>query len=252
MFATDEYVVCGGDDKHIYVWKTDGTYVLHGARVCLMSGFTPSLTTRWSPGRLVAKVTHVDITARIKSMQVVYAQGEDKLPWVVVATSNGTVQVWDLATFTLDPLAPEEANAATAPVASTTLMSKPRVTCLSACLATEPEADASSGKAAASNTKPKASRKKSKPIASATGSAPHVVVEMDGGDDEEEQEEEEKPAEKPAEAVASTHQKKRKAPQSKPQQPKKAKAQGGKQEQSKKPQQQQKQKKKGKKGGKKA
>jgi hypothetical protein len=27
VFATDEYVVCGGDDKHIYIWKTNGTYV---------------------------------------------------------------------------------------------------------------------------------------------------------------------------------------------------------------------------------
>jgi hypothetical protein len=33
VFAADEYVVCGGDDKYIYVWKTDGTYVLHGARL---------------------------------------------------------------------------------------------------------------------------------------------------------------------------------------------------------------------------
>lgn len=24
VFATDDYVVCGGDDKYIYVWKATG------------------------------------------------------------------------------------------------------------------------------------------------------------------------------------------------------------------------------------
>lgn len=32
-FATDDYVVCAGDDKYIYVWQATGTYVFIACRL---------------------------------------------------------------------------------------------------------------------------------------------------------------------------------------------------------------------------
>lgn len=132
---------------------------------------------------LVAKVTHPDITARIRCMQVLYVNGEDKLPWIVIATSNGTVQVWNLAAFKFDALAPEEANVGVAPVTSTTLLSKPRLTCLSACIANEgvtvpAEKKAKKVKKAASAAAAGA-KSASKATAAAAAAAPRVVVELD-------------------------------------------------------------------------
>lgn len=152
VFATDDYVVCAGDDKHIYIWQ--------------------------ATGNLVAKVTHEDLTARIRCMQVLYVNGEDALPWIVLATSNGTVQIWDLATFKFDALAPEEANAEVVPVTSTTLMSQPRLTCLTACLSDEgvemPDAPKKEKKAKkASGVKAAVASK------AAAAAAPRVVVELD-------------------------------------------------------------------------
>uniref|UniRef100_K3X853 Anaphase-promoting complex subunit 4 WD40 domain-containing protein n=1 Tax=Globisporangium ultimum (strain ATCC 200006 / CBS 805.95 / DAOM BR144) TaxID=431595 RepID=K3X853_GLOUD len=150
VFATDDYVVCGGDDKYIYVWKTSGS--------------------------LVAKVTHPEITARIRCMQVLYVNGEDQLPWIVIATSNGAVQIWDLATLKFDALAPEESNKSVVPVASTLLLSKPRLTCLTACLADEdiampaPKKEKKIAKKAA--TKPATTKAE-------MAAAPRVVVELD-------------------------------------------------------------------------
>ncbi|KAG6579959.1 putative p21-activated protein kinase-interacting protein [Phytophthora cinnamomi] len=160
-FATDEYIVCGGDDKHIYIWKTDGT--------------------------LVAKVTHKDIDARIRCIQVVYPHGEDKLPWVVLATSDGAFQIWDFASFTLDAASPEGANKSVEPMASTVLLTKPRVTCLSVCVTSE---KTSKSEPAAEKSKKTKKAKKvvdKKPTAPAAG-VPHVVVELDDGKTEGEDE----------------------------------------------------------------
>lgn len=154
VFATDDYVVCAGDDKHIYIWQ--------------------------ATGNLVAKVTHADLTARIRCMQVLYVNGEDALPWIVLATSNGTVQIWDLASFKFDPLAPEEANAEVVPVTSTALLSKPRLTCLTACLSDEGVEMPDAQKKVKKAKKPAAAGVKAV-VASkaAAAAAPRVVVELD-------------------------------------------------------------------------
>ncbi|TMW58532.1 hypothetical protein Poli38472_010091 [Pythium oligandrum] len=153
VFATDEYVVCGGEDKCIYVWKATGS--------------------------LVAKVTHADIISRIRCMEVVYARGAEELPWIVVASSSGAVQVWDLADFTFDDESPEEANKDVTPLVSTTLLSKPRVTCLSACVASSDDKDAS-GKAKTKKTVKKVKKVEVTKISAAeSAAAPRVVVEIE-------------------------------------------------------------------------
>ncbi|KAL3660232.1 hypothetical protein V7S43_014763 [Phytophthora oleae] len=155
VFATDEYVVSGGDDKYIYIWKTNGM--------------------------LVGKVTHKDINARIRCLQVVYPHGDDKLPWIVLATSDGAFQIWDFASFKLNKSTPEESNKAVEPMASTVLLTKPRVTCLSVCIASEPIA---SGSSKSESTTPKVQKtkktKKDKQPAAPAAGVPHVVVELDG------------------------------------------------------------------------
>ncbi|KAG6977061.1 hypothetical protein JG688_00000765 [Phytophthora aleatoria] len=158
-FATDEYIVCGGDDKHINIWKTNGA--------------------------LVAKVTHKDIDARIRCLQVVYPHGEDKLPWIVLATSDGAFQIWDFASFTLDESSPEESNKSVGPIASTVLLTKPRVTCLSVCVANEKSTEGAT-KSEDATSKVKKSKKNKKmtartPAAPAAG-VPHVVVELGDGE----------------------------------------------------------------------
>lgn len=152
VFATDEYVVCGGEDKTLYVWKASGT--------------------------LVAKVQHKDLTSRIRCMQVVYVNGQDELPWIIIASSNGTVQVWDVSSFVMDADAPEESNSSVTPLVSHVLLSKPRVTCLSACLLTSEESDS---KVEETLKKPKIKKVKktlgeSKP--STASVAPRVIIEM--------------------------------------------------------------------------
>lgn len=152
VFATDDYIVCGGDDKHIYIWH--------------------------ATGRLVVKFTHPDITSRIRCMQVVYAQGEDQMPYIILATSDGTVQIWDLAAFALGDDAAADANADVEPVSSTTLISKPRITCLTACLSSSVEGEE---EAKTQQDKPvKKAKKKSaaKPSDAVNAAAPRVVVEL--------------------------------------------------------------------------
>lgn len=140
---------------------------------------TAVVTDQLSRRRLVAKVTHKDLTARIRSMQVVYANGEDVLPWIVLATSTGTVQVWDLASFHLDSLAPEESNASTEPVATTTIISKPRITCLTACIASETVAPTGSADDQQAKQQVRKKGKSKKSSGSSSASAPRVVVELD-------------------------------------------------------------------------
>lgn len=151
VFATDDYVVCGGDDKHIYIWHTTG--------------------------RLVVKFTHPDITSRIRCMQVVYAQGEDQMPWIVLATSDGTVQIWDLAAFALGDDAAVDANADVEPVSSTTLISKPRITCLTACLSSSVE-DKDEAKTQDKPVKKVKKKSGAKPSVAASATAPRVIVEL--------------------------------------------------------------------------
>ncbi|KAG7388880.1 p21-activated protein kinase-interacting protein 1-like protein [Phytophthora pseudosyringae] len=155
-FATDKYIVCGGDDKHIYIWKTNGT--------------------------LVAKATHKDIDARIRCLQVVYPHGDDKLPWIVLATSDGAFQIWDFASFTLDESSPEESNKSVEPMASTVLLTKPRVTCLSVCVASDKIAAGASTSEAGTQKVKKAKKTTEKKSAAPPAGVPHVVVELD--DDE--------------------------------------------------------------------
>ena len=131
--------------------------------------------------RLVGKVTHKDIDARIRCLQVVYPHGEDKLPWVVLATSEGTLQIWNFASFALDESSPEESNKSVEPLASTTLLTKPRATCLSAVVASEKSGDQEAEHEAAFTTSKRVKRTKNaldkKPPAPAAG-VPHVVVEI--------------------------------------------------------------------------
>ncbi|RLN97327.1 hypothetical protein BBJ28_00003422 [Nothophytophthora sp. Chile5] len=129
--------------------------------------------------RLVGKVGHKDITSRIRCMQIVYPHGEDELPWIVLATSDGAFQVWDFASFTLDEAAPEEANKSVEPMASTVLLTKPRVTCLSACVASDKLQAADDKKGTASLKTKKSKKAAGKKAASSVG-APHVVIELDG------------------------------------------------------------------------
>ncbi|EEY60549.1 p21-activated protein kinase-interacting protein, putative [Phytophthora infestans T30-4] len=172
-FATDEYVVCGGDDKQIFIWKTNGTYVLR----------------RLKP--LVGKVTHKDIDARIRCLQVVYPHGEDKLPWIVLATSDGAFQIWDFASFTLDESSPEEANKLVEPIASTVLLTKPRVTCLSVCAANEKaakEATVSEDTTTKIKKTMKSKKVTEKKLSAPAAGIPHVVVELDAGESKAEDE----------------------------------------------------------------
>jgi protein MAK11 len=128
-------------------------------------------------GRLVAKIAHEAITTRIRHIEVVYPHGDDKLPWVVVATSNGVVQVYDLADVKLDPLAPEEANEGVTPVASTMILSKPRLTSLSVCVV--PADGMVEEKPVKKAKKVKKTDASTKPVsAAAAAAAPRVVVEM--------------------------------------------------------------------------
>lgn len=140
---------------------------------------------------LVGKVTHKDIDARIRCIQVVYPHGEDKLPWIVLATSDGAFQIWDFASFTLDASSPEEANKSVQPMASTVLLTKPRVTCLSVCVASETVGSSGSKSEPAARKGKKTKKAKQavdkKPAAPAAG-VPHVVVELDDGKTEGEDE----------------------------------------------------------------
>lgn len=128
-------------------------------------------------------MTHKDIDARIRCLQVVYPHGEDKLPWIVLATSDGVFQIWDFASFTLDASSPEESNKAVEPMASTALLTKPRVTCLSVVVASEKiAAGAAKSEAAIQKVKKTKKAKKAtdkKPAAPSAG-VPRVVVEIDG------------------------------------------------------------------------
>ncbi|KAI9913623.1 hypothetical protein PsorP6_005868 [Peronosclerospora sorghi] len=155
-FATNDFIVCGGDDKVIYIWKINGT--------------------------LVGKITSSDIDARIRCLEVVYPHGEDKLPWIVLATSNGTFQIWDFASFVLDESSPEESNKPVEPIASIGLLTKPRVTCLSAAIGSNSTCADDEDEILNQNIKKPRKVKKATGTARAAG-VPHVVVEMDGESD---------------------------------------------------------------------
>ncbi|RLN50256.1 hypothetical protein BBJ28_00003755 [Nothophytophthora sp. Chile5] len=120
-----------------------------------------------------------DVSVFNINAEVVYPHGEDELPWIVLATSDGAFQVWDFASFTLDDAAPEEANTAVEPMASTVLLTKPRVTCLSACVASD-KLEAADDKKDAAILKSKKSKKVAGKKAASSVGAPRVVVELDG------------------------------------------------------------------------
>ncbi|OQR94892.1 p21-activated protein kinase-interacting protein [Achlya hypogyna] len=106
-FVTNDLVVCGLDD---------GSFFLH--RVS---------------GGIVAEVRHASLDARIRCMQIVAKPDETALPFIVLATSKGIVQVWDLADFALEGDDLVAANADVQPVASTKMYGSALVTALSAC-----------------------------------------------------------------------------------------------------------------------
>ncbi|ETV89641.1 hypothetical protein, variant 2 [Aphanomyces astaci] len=105
-FATNDLVVLGTDDGVLYLYRAQG--------------------------QLLAKISHPDITARIRSLQVVAKVDASELPYVVLVSTNGVVQVYDLAQFSLSDSA-LEANNAVEPVASARVFGTALVTCLSAC-----------------------------------------------------------------------------------------------------------------------
>ncbi|TDH70474.1 hypothetical protein CCR75_000353 [Bremia lactucae] len=153
VFATDKYVVCGGDDKQITIWTINGI--------------------------LMAKVSHEDIDARIRCLQVVYPHGKDELPWIVLATSSGAFQIWDFASITLDESLPEESNKSVKPIASTILLTKPRVTCLSACVASEQHVEeGDKGDTALVESKKAKKKILQKTPVPPSFNTPHVIVEL--------------------------------------------------------------------------
>ncbi|KAF1793708.1 WD40 repeat, conserved site [Phytophthora cactorum] len=87
--------------------------------------------------------------------------------------------------FTLDESSPEESNKSVGPIASTVLLTKPRVTCLSVCVANEKSTEGAT-KSEDATSKVKKSKKNKKmtartPAAPAAG-VPHVVVELGDGE----------------------------------------------------------------------
>ncbi|KDO20223.1 hypothetical protein SPRG_14469 [Saprolegnia parasitica CBS 223.65] len=106
-FATSDLVVCGLDDGSFYIHRASGG--------------------------VVAEVKHASLDARIRCMQIVAKPDESALPFIVLATSKGVVQVWDLADFTLNGDDTVAANADVQPVVSTKMYGSALVTALSAC-----------------------------------------------------------------------------------------------------------------------
>ncbi|RHY22759.1 hypothetical protein DYB25_006367 [Aphanomyces astaci] len=125
--------------------------------------------------RLLAKISHPDITARIRSLQVVAKVDANELPYVVLVSTNGVVQVYDLAQFSLSDSA-FEANNAVEPVASARVFGTALVTCLSACrLNVDAVDDKPTG--AKKPKQAKAAAVEPKKTATAVLAAPTIVVE---------------------------------------------------------------------------
>ncbi|RHY84348.1 hypothetical protein DYB37_010172 [Aphanomyces astaci] len=183
-FATNDLVVLGTDDGVLYL--------------------------------LLAKISHPDITARIRSLQVVAKVDASELPYVVLVSTNGVVQVYDLAQFSLSDSA-FEANNAVEPVASARVFGTALVTCLSACRLNVHDKPTGAKKP----KQPKAAAVEPKKTATAVLAAPTIVVEHEvttpasktkrkaqdstaNWDDEEEEEEAPKPVVAKSNAAAPT------------------------------------------------
>ncbi|KAF0686489.1 Aste57867_21676 [Aphanomyces stellatus] len=138
-FATNDLVVLGTEDGVFYLYRAQG--------------------------QLLAKITHADITARIRCMQVV-AKADGELPLVVLASTNGMVHVYDLAQFSLDEGA-LDANNEVQPVATAKLFGTALVTCLSACRMDVETAVADEGK--------KKAKKESKPKTDLVAAKKNVI-----------------------------------------------------------------------------
>ncbi|OQS02852.1 p21-activated protein kinase-interacting protein, partial [Thraustotheca clavata] len=106
-FATNDIVLCGLDDGSFYIHKASGG--------------------------VIAEIRHSMLDARIRCMEIVAKPDDSKLPFFVLATSKGIVQVWDLADFKLEGNDLVEANANVEPIVSTKMYGSALVTALSAC-----------------------------------------------------------------------------------------------------------------------
>nr|CCA20016.1 p21activated protein kinaseinteracting protein putat [Albugo laibachii Nc14] len=168
VFATDDLVVCAGEDRHIYVWNVDGT--------------------------LLAKVTHADLTARIRCIDVIIENESSELPTIVLATSNGTVQIWDLNDLQLDSEFPLESNEAAQPAATTMILNAPRITCLTACVSLQNDTADQQENPDLALQSVETPTQITQPVSKKASNAPRVVIEMD---DEVEAEETEQNAMKP-------------------------------------------------------
>jgi len=125
-------------------------------------------------------VAHPDISARIRSMQIVYKDDEqEQLPFIVLASSNGAIQVWDLANFNLDGTAESiKANESLVPVATSKLYGTALVTCISAGRVNTSSIEVIDSTKESSGAVNKATKKKRVKSAAIT---PTIVVEMDEG-----------------------------------------------------------------------
>ncbi|CCI46437.1 unnamed protein product [Albugo candida] len=153
VFATDDLVVCAGEDKHLYVWNVDGT--------------------------LLAKVTHPDLTARIRCIDVIDQEVSSDLPIIVLATSNGTVQIWDLNDLQLDSDSPFELNESVQPSATTKILNAPRITCLTACASSQNDTADQPENSEMTSQSAEPPIETIRPVSETPSNAPRVVIEMD-------------------------------------------------------------------------
>ncbi|CAK4445436.1 unnamed protein product [Aphanomyces euteiches] len=147
-FATNDLVVLGTDDGILFLYRAEG--------------------------QLLAKISHPDITARIRCIKVVQKEESGvSLPFVVLASTNGVVQVYDLAQFAVEGDNAFEENSKVQPVASSKLYGTAHVTCLSACRLNVGEL--SSTKEPAKDPAKQAKKKEAKPTKAAV--TPKIVIE---------------------------------------------------------------------------
>ncbi|ETW08408.1 hypothetical protein H310_00993 [Aphanomyces invadans] len=148
-FATNDLVALGTDDGIFYLYRAQG--------------------------QLLAKISHPDITARIRSLQVVEKEDANEMPYIVLVSTNGVVQVYDLAHFSLENTS-FDTNNAVEPVASTKVFGTALVTCLSACRMNVVTTANDSKPTKPKTKKPKQVLGSSEPVKSVVP-APKIVVE---------------------------------------------------------------------------
>ncbi|RHY34262.1 hypothetical protein DYB32_001065 [Aphanomyces invadans] len=153
------HVLSGSADNTICIWRTSDWNCIH-----ILGGH-----------KLLAKISHPDITARIRSLQVVEKEDANEMPYIVLVSTNGVVQVYDLAHFSLENTS-FDTNNAVEPVASTKVFGTALVTCLSACRMNVVTTANDSKPAKPKTKKPKQVLGSSEPVKSVVP-APKIVVE---------------------------------------------------------------------------